>query len=95
MTTDLKKLTAEKFAVNNRKTFLEQTRLSRIPKMPARASRVTSAICINCQSSLKTESAFCQRVKVCAPCMRIYATIDDAITKASAEKAYSFENFKG
>lgn len=74
---------------------LQQTRLSRLPKLPARASNLVTArksACITCQSNLGNESEFSRRIKVCASCLRVYALIDDAITKANESRKSHSEN---
>lgn len=78
----------------NRQNFLEQTRLSRLPKLPPRTSNLVTAtkataVCINCAASLKSESEFARRIRVCAACLAIYTKIDDAITRANESRAYS------
>lgn len=74
---------------NTRQNLLQQTKLSRLPKLPARASNLVTArksACITCQSNLGNESEFSRRIKVCAACLAIYTKIDDAISAANENR---------
>ena len=78
-------------AANQRRNFLEQTRLSRIPPLPKGAADVVAArrsvlaVCVNCKSNLKNESEFACRVSVCAKCLQVFAIVEAALN-ASADR---------
>lgn len=70
----------------------ERARLFRLPTLPPRAlqyetSQVTTpAACVNCRKSLKNESEFAERVKVCAACLQTFAVIEAALNTSAEQK---------
>lgn len=77
-----------------RRELLEQTKLSRLPKLPTHPKLelpkfeppTKAAVCVNCGGWLDPDDSIQQSVKVCRKCLTQYAVIDAAIDEASNRK---------
>jgi hypothetical protein len=76
-----------------RRNLLEQSKLSRLPKLAERPTfqlpniaPTKAAACIGCGGRLDGDDNFQQSVKVCRKCLAHYAKVDAAIDEASKPK---------
>ncbi len=94
-------------SAQSRANLLEQSKLSRLPKLPTRSKfelpdfelssgAATAAVCVGCAGRLESDNDFQQSVKVCRKCLVLYAKIDEAIDEASKRKRREMlERFAG
>ena len=83
------KLYQNKFQFNSRRELLEQTKLSRLPKLPTRPkfelpefelSSVTrtAAVCVGCNTRLDTDDTLQLKFSGCRKCISVYGRLDAA-----------------
>jgi len=63
----------------NRRDLLEQTRLSRLPKLPTRSKFEIpnfAAVCVNCKTKLDEYNQALKYARVCRKCISIFAAVE-------------------
>ncbi len=87
------------FQPNSRRELLEQTKLSRLPKLPPRPpfgipAKTAAPSCVGCNGRLDHDDNFQQSTSVCRKCLSHYARIDAALEeKEKRERKKILEKF--
>lgn len=68
---------------------MKEKRVRRDRRNSTNAPSLEFPLCINCQKTLRNETEFSQKLKVCPECLQIYALIDQAVNRLTEQKLYT------